>query len=77
MIQAELNRIQKLVPWNGFPKWIGRALNAKKLNTINTPNNKNNNNANVDVIWINLLYLSAQGDQLLLSLKRKVNGCLK
>ena len=66
--------------WSGFPKWIGRTLNAKKLKNINTVNNKNQltnkNNENVDVIWISLPYLGTQGDQLLLSLKRKITRCL-
>ena len=50
-----------------------RALIAKKLKNIdiNTANNKNQltnkNKENVDVIWINLFYLSKQGDQLLIS----------
>ena len=65
---------------NGFPKWIGRTLIAKKLKNINTANNKNQltneSNENVDVIWIHLPYLGTQGDQLLLSLKRKITRCL-
>ena len=65
-VQDELNRIKKLIIWNGFPKWIGRTLIAKKLKNINTANNKNlltnENNENVDVIWINLPYLGTQGD---------------
>ena len=73
-VWAELNRIKKLIAWNGFPKWIGRTLIAKKLNNFNTATNKNQltseNNKNVDVFWINLPYLSTQGDQLLLSTKR-------
>ena len=69
-----------LTLWNGFPKWIGRTLTAKKLKNINTTNNKrqliNENNENVHVIWINLPYLVTQDDQLLLSLKRKITRCL-
>ena len=64
-IQAELNRIKKLIAWNGFPKWIGRTLTAKKLKNIK-----------VDVIWISLPYLGMQDNQLLLSLKRKITRCL-
>ena len=79
-VQAELNRIKELITWNGFPKWIGRTLIAKKLKNVNTANNKNEltneNNENVDVIWINLPYLGMQGDKLLLSLKRKITRCL-
>ena len=30
-VQDELNRIKKLITWNGFPKWIGRTLITKKL----------------------------------------------
>ena len=75
-VQDELNRIKKLIAGNGFLKWIGRTLIAKKLKNINTANNKNQltneNNENVDVIWINLPYLGTQGDQLLSSLKRKI-----
>ena len=50
-VQGELNKIKKLIAWNGFPKWIGRTLIAKKLKNINTANNKNQltnkNNENV------------------------------
>ena len=46
-----------LIAWNGFLKWIGKALTAMKLKNINTVNNKsqliNENNENVNVIWIN------------------------
>lgn len=74
-IQAELNRIKKLITCSGFPKWI-ETLIDKKLENINTVNNKNHlineNNESIDVIWIDLLYLSTQDDQLLLSLKRKI-----
>ena len=30
-VQDELDRIKKLIAWNGFPKWIGTTLIAKKL----------------------------------------------
>ena len=59
--------------------WIGRILIAKKLKNINTANKNqliNENNETVGVIWINLPYLDTQGDQLLLSLKRKITRCL-
>ena len=79
-VQAELNRINELITWNGFPKWIGKTLIAKKLKNINTVNNKNQltneNNETVDVIWINLPCLGMQSDKLLLSLKRKITRCL-
>ena len=64
-IQAELNRIKKLIAWNGFPKWIDQTLITKKLKNINIENNKNQlineNNENVDIIWINLPHLGTQG----------------
>ena len=64
-IQAELNRIKKLIAWNGFPKWISETLITKKLKNINIENNKNQlineNNENVDIIWINLPHLGTQG----------------
>ena len=76
----KLNSIEsrKLLP--RFAKWIGRTFIAKKLKNNNTTSDKNQvtseNNENVDVIWINLLYLGTQGDQLLLSLTREITRCL-
>ena len=79
-IQTELNRIKKLISWNDFPKQTGCTLIATKLKNINIENNKkqliNKNKENVDVIWINLPYSGRQGDQLLLSLKRKITRFL-
>ena len=62
--------------WYGFSKRVGRTHIAKELKIINAENNNhqliNENKENVDAIWINLLYLGAQADQLLLSRKRKI-----
>ena len=64
-IKADLNRIKKLIAWNGFPKFISETLITKKLKNINIENNKNQlineNNENVDIIWINLPHLGTQG----------------
>ena len=65
-LQAELNRIRKLIAWNGFQNGKAKYY-ARKLENIKTSNNKNQsikeNSANADVICINLPYLGEQGDQ--------------
>ena len=79
-LKQELQYIKELASWNGFPKRIVNSLMQQfSKNTITNTDNKTepDDNTTTPTIWLEMPYIGDKGGQLLRTLKKKLQRCLR